>query len=159
MNYFTNCKTVEEIKAEYRKLAKQNHPDLGGSIEAMQEINSQYQNALKGCHGQETDGRTYNYKPDVERELMDKINELLRLKKVDIALIGYWIWVTGDTKENKEALKTAGLKWHSKRKCWYYKPQGWKTSRRSNGDLSELAYKYGYKRFKTADKEQMPSRV
>ena len=40
MNYFTHCKTLDELKAEYRRLAKQNHPDLGGSTEEMQRINA-----------------------------------------------------------------------------------------------------------------------
>ena len=30
MKYFTNCKTLDELKAEYRRLAMANHPDRGG---------------------------------------------------------------------------------------------------------------------------------
>jgi len=39
MTYFT-AKTIEEAKAEYRKLAKQYHPDRCGDTEIMKEINS-----------------------------------------------------------------------------------------------------------------------
>lgn len=42
MKYFNNCKTKEEAKAEYRKLAKQLHPDAGGSQEGMIELQRQY---------------------------------------------------------------------------------------------------------------------
>ena len=28
MKYFTNCKTLDELKAEYRRLAMANHPEL-----------------------------------------------------------------------------------------------------------------------------------
>lgn len=42
MNFFSHCKTAEEAKEEYRKLAKKNHPDMGGSVRIMQEINRQY---------------------------------------------------------------------------------------------------------------------
>ena len=154
--YFAGLETVEDIKAHYRQLAKDNHPDLGGDPEAMKEINRQYHEALKLKDGQQSDGYSYHYKQDIEEEIMAKLCELLKLRSLDIALIGYWIWVTGDTKKNKEALKAAKLKWHSKRKCWYYKPKDWKRSYHSNGDLSELAGKYGYKGFQTADKEHMP---
>jgi hypothetical protein len=156
--YFAGLETVEDIKAHYRQLAKENHPDLGGDPETMKEINRQYHEALKARDGQQSDGHAYKYKPDIEDELMAKLHELLKLRSLDIALIGYWIWVTGDTKRNKEALKAAGLQWHSKRKCWYYKPKGWKRSYHSNADLSELASKYGYKGFQTAEEEYMPAK-
>ncbi|MEF3191861.1 MAG: J domain-containing protein [Campylobacterales bacterium] len=34
--------TFAEIKERYRLLARQNHPDLGGSAEAMEELNRAY---------------------------------------------------------------------------------------------------------------------
>jgi hypothetical protein len=156
-DYFANLKTVEEIKSRYRDLAKQHHPDLGGDAEIMKEVNAQYHQALKTCDGQKTDGHSYKYKSDIESELMDKLLELLRLRSLTIALIGYWIWVSGDTKPNKDALKQAGLQWHSQRKCWYYKPKDWKRQFQSTGNLSDLAKKYGYEGFETAAKEYMPA--
>ena len=65
---------------------------------------------------------------DVEQDLMDKLLELLRLRGLHIVLIGYWIWVSGDTKTNRVALKAAGLQWHSARQHWYYKPKKWRKS-------------------------------
>lgn len=32
MKYFTNCKSLEELRKEYKKLVKENHPDNGGSL-------------------------------------------------------------------------------------------------------------------------------
>jgi hypothetical protein len=135
----------------------QHHPDHGGDLSTMQEINRQYQDALKSCDGQQNDGHAYRYMPDIEQELMDKLHELLKLRGLDIAIIGYWLWVSGDTKRNKDALKASGLHWHSKRECWYYKPQGWKRTRQSNASLDALASKYGYRGFETADKEYLPA--
>jgi hypothetical protein len=162
-NYFTSAHTVEDIKTLYRNLAMQHHPDRGGSEEVMKEINRQYHEALKACDGKTShttadgDEKSYSYKADVETELMNKLLELLKLRSLNIALIGYWIWVSGDTKPNREALKAAGLQWHSERKVWYYKPLGWKKSKKSKGSLTELAQKYGYQGFQTADKERMPT--
>lgn len=159
MTYFADVRTVEEIKALYRNLAMQHHPDRGGDEDTMKEINRQYHDALKRCDGQQELEREkpYRYKADVETELMEKLLELLKLRSLDIALIGYWIWVSGDTKPNKDALKAAGLLWHSKRKVWYYKPQDWKSSKQSKGSLSDLAKKYGYQGFQTAAEEKMPA--
>ena len=42
MNYFKECKTIDEVKTLYRSLAKQHHPDRGGVTETMQAINSEY---------------------------------------------------------------------------------------------------------------------
>lgn len=44
MKYFTNCHTLEDLKAEYRRLAMQNHPDCGGDAEIMKAINAEYDN-------------------------------------------------------------------------------------------------------------------
>ncbi|MCC5624458.1 hypothetical protein [Nostoc sp. CHAB 5715] len=161
--YFAQANTVEAIKTLYRNLALENHPDRGGDEDIMKEINRQYHEALKRCEGQAShttpDGeqKTYTYKGDVETELMEKLLELLKLRSLEIALIGYWIWVSGDTKPNREALKAAGLQWHSERKVWYYKPLGWKKSKKSKGSLGELAKKYGYQGYQTAAEEKMPT--
>lgn len=158
-NYFANVNTVEQVKNLFRELAMQHHPDRGGDVEIMKEINRQYHEALKWCEGQQSDpqAKPYSYKADVETELQEKLFELLKLRGLVIVLIGYWIWVSGDTKPNKAALKAAGLEWHTQRQCWYYKPKGWKRSRQSRGSLKDLARKYGAESFQTADREMMPA--
>lgn len=42
MTYFDHCQTIEEIKVEYKRLASIHHPDKGGKLEIMQEINIEY---------------------------------------------------------------------------------------------------------------------
>lgn len=157
--YFTDCKTVEQVKAHYRKLAMENHPDRGGDTATMQEINAQYTKALKSLDGQQTtgdDGRehTYRYNEQTEREVIDALASILRVKmNADVALIGTWIWVVGDTKPVKDELKALGCIWHSKRVCWYWRPTEAKAYRRSRGDLADLAARYGAKVFHTDDRE------
>lgn len=42
MNYFQTCNTPEKLKVRWKELAKLHHPDLGGDVKIMQEINKQY---------------------------------------------------------------------------------------------------------------------
>lgn len=141
--------TVEQIKVEYKRLAMQHHPDLGGDLETMKQLNNAYEAALKSCNGQESkdskgNTHTYKYNQEIERELMDKIIELLALglEGVEIDLIGTWLWITGDTKPIKDKLKAAGCSWHSTRGCWYFKI-GKYYGRYSPESLEDLAEKYG----------------
>jgi hypothetical protein len=45
--WLIEAKTIEELKALYRKLAFAHHPDLGGKTATMQEINAEYEFRLK----------------------------------------------------------------------------------------------------------------
>lgn len=40
MTYFKNIKTLEELRKEYKRLVKENHPDNGGSEDAIKVINA-----------------------------------------------------------------------------------------------------------------------
>ena len=42
MKYFAQCKNLEELKKEFRRLAMIHHPDRGGDVEAMKAINNEY---------------------------------------------------------------------------------------------------------------------
>jgi hypothetical protein len=147
MVFFAGLTTVEQIKSTYRDLARQHHPDLGGDLETMKALNAAYHKALAACNGQEAEGRTYRYTAKTEQAIMDQIAELLKIPNLDISLIGLWVWVTGDTKPVKEDLKALGCRWHSGRKCWFWKPAGLGRSRANPGSLDEIAAKYGCERF------------
>lgn len=43
MTYFTNVQTLEELRKEYKRLVKQNHPDNGGSEDIIKIINVEYE--------------------------------------------------------------------------------------------------------------------
>ncbi len=164
-NYFTGCTTATEIKARYRQLMMEWHPDRHPEADEKQkreftritqEINEAYHAALASANGtteKGDDGRdhTYKYNQAEEQAIMDKIEELIKLhmEGVEIWLIGYWVWVIGDTKPYKDLLgrNGAGLSFHSKRLAWYWKPYEGKAWH-SSASLGSLAYKYGATQFK-----------
>ncbi len=43
MKYFNRVSSLNELKLLHRRLAMLNHPDLGGSMETMKEINGEYE--------------------------------------------------------------------------------------------------------------------
>ncbi len=43
MNFFNNCKNEKEAKEVFRNLSKCFHPDKGGNVELMTELNKQYE--------------------------------------------------------------------------------------------------------------------
>jgi hypothetical protein len=150
--YFSNCTTPAEIKTRYRELAFEHHPDRGGDTRTMQDINNTYHEALQRANGytHHDTGKDFTYRYEYEREqaIIDKIGALLKLKMedVEIWLIGLWIWVIGDTRPHKEELKALKCCWHSKRKCWYWKPYE-DRSFYSKKSLGNLAARYGAKKF------------
>lgn len=160
MKYFTNCKTIEELKKEYRRLAMLNHPDCGGSTETMQEINNQYDsayNCLKDVHNRQTEsdttGRT---RPIYEtpEEFRAVIDALIKIPGLIIELCGSWIWISGDTKEHKDELKQiTGLHWAPKKKMWYWRKEEDASHNRSSWNMSEIRDKYGSERVSNYTRE------
>ena len=119
MKYFTNCRTLDELKKEYRRLAMIHHPDHGGDTATMQAINGEYHErfeVLKKQHNASAD--EYHQTTETAEEFRTLINELLKLSGVIVELCGNWVWLSGNTKEHKEALKALGCRWSQNKKMW-----------------------------------------
>jgi hypothetical protein len=151
---FANCAMVEEVKSLFRGLAQVHHPDHGGEHDVMIQLTAAYHARLQELNGQTskgTDGKEHTYQYDFDREnvVVETLSALLNLKmpKVEILLIGIWLWIEGETKPHRHALKELGCKWHAKRKLWYWRPPQEKFRPHSNGSLADLAWRYGCKRF------------
>jgi hypothetical protein len=57
-SYFQNCTTLDALTKERNRLAKLHHPDVGGSLATMQDINAQFDQAKKRLESPGA-GRTY----------------------------------------------------------------------------------------------------
>lgn len=150
MKFFNECKTAEELKTLYKKLARKNHPDLGGDLETMKKINAEYDEMyerLKNIH-EAADGKTYEKATTETPEQFRNIIDNLVIYDVTIDLVGSWIWVTGNTYTAKEILKELGFKWASKKKAWYWHADEDGVRRKSKMTLDEIKEKYGCESFK-----------
>ncbi len=143
-NFFTDCTTIDEVKARYRDLAKQHHPDRGGSTETMQRINSAYSIAvIQIARGENrTESEINDILTDNEK-YRAAIDAIINLPGINIELVGAWIWVTGNTRIYKDELKAAGYFWASKKLAWYFRGSEYKCSSRKGKDLDEIRAKYG----------------
>ena len=150
MKYFNNCKSLDELKAEYRRLIKKHHPDCGGDNETMKAINLEYEVAfesLKKQHNAKADAQHQTTEtPDEFRAIIEM---LLKLDGLDIELCGSWLWIGGNTKEHKEALKAAGCRWSNNKKLWYWHhaEEGHKWHKGSS-TMTDIRTKYGSQTFK-----------
>jgi hypothetical protein len=141
MKYFNSCKTIEEVKKEFKKLALANHPDRGGRTETMQEINNAYSFAIAKL----AKGTQFaNDEIKIAEDFKKIIEALMNLEGLVIDIVGNWLWVHGDTKPFKGIIKSCGLFWANKKKMWYYRPEN---SKGGNGkkSYSEITAKYGCK--------------
>jgi hypothetical protein len=98
MKYFTS-KTLDELKAEYRRLAKENHPDLGGDTETMKEINAEF-DLLFRIYEKKATVKTSSAEPETAGEFRRKFytdngwegsryNPNLRLRDIAPIIRGY----------------------------------------------------------------------
>jgi len=148
MKHFNNPQTLEELKKQYRELAKEHHPDNGGNTATMQAINAEYEKLfekLKNTHATH-DGTTYTTEkdnPETAEQFIELISELMKMDNITIEIIGCFVWVSGETKPYKEKLKELKFRWHSKKLCWYLKPEDYKRRSHKDYSLDEIRSMYG----------------
>lgn len=162
VKWFKDCKSIEDVKKTYRRLALEYHPDLTGGTteEEMKEINSEYEKAFerfKNVHSndnsnkanQSSNDTTSDYNAAETPEMFrDIINGLIHCDGVQIDIVGSWVWLTGNTFAYKDTIKGLGFKWASKKKAWYWHSGEFTKRRHSKMSLDDIKNKYGCQSFK-----------
>ena len=113
--------TIDEVKKMYKKLAFQFHPDITKDDgENMKTINNEYEQVLKTIVVKSTGKMGYK----LDQEFIDIIDALIKLhmKNIDVEILGYFVWIGGETKPYKDDLRKLGFNWHSVKKLWYHRP-------------------------------------
>lgn len=159
ITYFSNCKTIEAVKAEYKALVKKYHPDIAGaeSTAIMQEINAQFEiafNKYKNIH-ESVSGEQYTAEQnstETPAEFMEIINSLINCPGLEINLVGRWIWLEGNTFPYKNIIKTLGFKWAGGKKAWFWHTPEDKSKNRKKLSLDKIKEMYGCTAFQTSGK-------
>ena len=153
--YFQNPQTLDDLKAEYKRQAVRHHPDLGGDTATMQAINAEYEErfeVLKRTQNtqaaEDVTGKT-RATTESAGDFIAIVSLLLSLDGLEVELCGRWLWIGGNTRAHKEALKAAGCRWSSSKKLWswHYAEDGDKW-RRGSKSMSQIRSKYGSTSFR-----------
>lgn len=144
MKWFSGCATLDEVKALYKQLAKQYHPDLGGDTETMQALNREYAFiSAKLISGSGLSEEESEEEIRFSEEYREAIEKIIHLEGITIEVVGHWIWVTGCTKVHKDILKNAGYFFAPKKLAWYFRTGEYKVKKGGQKSLDEIRAKYG----------------
>jgi len=157
MNYFKNCKSIEEAKKTYRKLLLKNHPDHAGkegeaaTVEIIKQFNRFIDTFVSDSF--------YAYYADKEEtpdaEKMTPFQDILKNiidLDCDIEIIGYWIYCFRSY-EVREILKALGFWFSSKHKAWVFSG-GNKTRFYRKKSLDEIRAEKGSRKVNKNEKRE-----
>lgn len=163
-NYFEGCFTLDALKARYRIMAKELHPDLHPELgdEPMKELNAQFERLSERLFHVAADGRTEATAEQAEQARADAdayravIMQIIHLAGLEIELCGAWLWVSGETRAHKDALKAAGLRWSAKKMMWYWRPvEAARRFNRHNHSIDYIRGKYGSVAINAANRQDI----
>jgi len=162
MKWFNNCKSVEDVKAEYKRLIKQYHPDISGAdtTAQMQEINAEYDivfERLKNVH-KTAEGKTYTAKTETAEtpeQFKQIIETLMKCEGLLIDLVGNWIWLRGETFRHKEVIKSLGFHWSGSKRMWYWRADENASGRHKSTDYNKIKERYGCETFQAEGKAKL----
>jgi len=78
MMYFNDITDLEQAKQHYRTLAKQLHPDKGGSAVKFQKMQNEYKELLISLQ-QNHNAVTNTHQPSPENELLSELGKLAKV--------------------------------------------------------------------------------
>lgn len=151
MTYFNNVCTLEELRKQYKELLKIHHPDNGGNVAQMQEVNTEYDGLfkqLKDSHdGNSTDSDKASYdsmKYDFteDAKLREMLNKIIGFDGATIEVIGNWIWRFDSYRHRKE-LKEMGFKYASKKKAWHWHSEAFRKRSHRALSMDDIRSYYG----------------
>lgn len=149
---FFKSKNIEDLKKEYRKLAKELHPDMGGDTRTFQDMQAEFIELCKrlaNVHKQAENTEPEEETAETPEEFMNVVNQVIILDGVEVEIVGRWVWVSGNTYANKDKIKKAGFFYSSKHKKWYWNGGSHKSKKHSRLTFEEVKRLHGSMKVKS----------
>ena len=140
LRYLGHCKTLDEVKAEYKKLTQQwmvNENDPG-SMALLDAIDQEY-----AAISQRTKFKQLTKEIQEEFIGFPKIVKELISLELNLEICGIFLWVNGNTYDHVDKLKELGLKYSPNKKMWYYRPKWFRSTNTTPVDMEFIRKKYG----------------
>lgn len=160
--FFDQCQNLNQLKAEYKRLVMIYHPDRPtGDEETMKTINGEYDRVftvlreLQNIEAEQPESGT-RATTETPEEFRAVVNALLRIDGIEVELCGSWLWISGDTYQNRDALKVCGCLWSHSKKRWYWRhaeDDCWWS--RGKTSMHEIRTKYGSEWLERSDDRQV----
>ena len=161
--YFKDINSLEELRKQYKELLKKYHPDNGGDVAIMQEVNAEYDKLfqmLKNKHENDTTKEQTSYNQNMydwenDRVLREVLAKIIHFSGIEILICGQWIWLDGNTFSYKKELKEMGFKWASQKKKWYFHTDTFRKKSRKTLSMEDIQNYYGSTTVKAMDRKQI----
>lgn len=151
MKYFKNVSNLSELRKQYKQLLKKHHPDNGGNVADMQEINTEYDylfKMLKEKHDSKAtdsdktsfDNMQYDFAED--EKLREMLGKIIGFSSITLEVIGNWLWAFDSYNYRKE-LKELGFKYAKNKKAWYWHSESFRKKSRKSLSMDDIRSYYG----------------
>ena len=150
----TGGETADQIKAAYRKQAMAFHPDRNpAGLHMMQAVNEAWELLQDVANHMAS---VKDYATTFAEDIMSALNAAVILDGVNVEVCGTWVWLSGNTKEHKEAIKAANFRWSGPKAMWYFRAEENRSNfnRKSHG-MDDIRAKYGSESVRMAARKQI----
>ena len=135
--------TVAELRNAYKELLKVHHPDNGGQVSDMQEINAEYDTLYSILSQKESaDGESCTEQDNTADEAFRAILNEIAGFNMTVQIIGEWIWAF-DSYAYKDRLKALGFRYAPRKRAWTWHSGEYHRFNRKEVPLSHIRAKYG----------------
>ena len=152
MNYFKDCKTIDDAKNLFNKLVFKFHPDTSG-YNSQAEFIAMYKD-FKAFKPTLKDSESNDFNAE---DFYNLVQSFAHLQDVTITFVGSFIWIEdfieGATKAQKESIKAIKIEGYNparfafKRLKWYFSPLDYSQKFKSKKTFEQIKSTYGAKTF------------